>query len=126
MNIKTINRIESILAWVRANFPEIVLSQEVFDKGFTAGGQAFDTLCSGGIKRESDPVPLLCITPECADFYYRESLKRYIETFSPGKLCWRTLPVLEEILCLGTFRYFVWSRLCIEKEIATNEDKQKL
>ena len=120
--IKSIIRVEDILSWIKRDFPGVVLSPVPYLIGHTPRGTPFVTLCSGGIKREGDPAPVLCLDAKLAEVYYQDSLKQYIEANGPGVLCWRQLPTMETVLTHGVDRYFVWSRLCVEKEV-THEDK---
>lgn len=114
-----------VAKWIKEDFPELLISSVPYDTYQTPRGTPFVTLCSGGIKPEGEPVPLLCLTAELAEAYYWQSLRNYIKANLPGKLCWRTRPVIQTVVANNITRYFIWSRLCIEKETA-NEDQQKL
>lgn len=113
---------EAIALWLKAEFPDLEIDSTIYKTAYTSKGRYFDILCSGGIKQEGQPAPVLCLTPELAEILYRRALKHYIKLGMPGgKLLWRQPPEMETVTFAGHTRYFVYSRLCIEKEFSDED-----
>lgn len=93
-----------------------VIDTEIGNTSKNSNGDAYVTLCCGGVRKEGEKLPVLCSTTELVVDFWKKSFLEYVETLNikgSKKLWWRNHPTLEEVNVNGEEYFQIHSRLVV-------------